>query len=213
MYKPLSEQCLRVMTAANSERIPSLDVIRKLPTIQMSLSPMYCTTEKSRENAEAVLRDCTIAPSEEVNRVLCECTVAEPKGVPSFGYQLPDVITGRNPDWALWRVDFYVGRLKLYYVYAASCDERYYRAGGTEFGSIGHFRSCAYAYLISPASLGLNFDIPELNWHIDYAMSCSSKKGAHSVRFTETLHGAPTGNFDWHVPSLDEFQPEPTYIP
>jgi len=196
VYSPIADQRLRVMTAAEGCQIPTLDVVRQLPIIQMSLAEIYRSSEKSRASAHDVLR---------------ESAIPQPKCCPDFGRKLPKIITGEDESWQLWRVDFYVARLQLYYIESAVRSEGYHLTGGTALDSIGHFRSCAAAYLVSPVALGLNFDLPELDWHISYDMNCSSKNGSHSVRFVETFGGAPSGNFDYSVPSVESFQPEAPY--
>lgn len=201
MYTPLSEQCLRIMTAADGNQIPTLDVVRRLPKIEMSLSELYRTNDKSCKNAHEILR---------------RSVMAKPKGFIGFEHQLPDVITGQNQDWHLWRVDFYVGRLKLYYVEAAICGSDSPLTGGSALDSIGHFRSCAYAYLVSPAAIGLEFEIcgpDQPSWRIRYEMSCSSPTGSHSVRLIETFDGAPAGDFSYSVPALEPFRPVAIYRP
>lgn len=192
MYRSLSERCLRVMTAADSEQIPSLDVIRKLPVIQMSLSET-CSSERVRNSALEILR---------------QSAVAQPKGLPDFERQLPAIITRENTNWQLWRVDFYIARLKLYFVDVSVRDQRYYVMSGTSVDSVGHFRSCGYAYLISPATIGLDFEIPKLEWAINYEMSSSSPEGSHTVRFTETYQGKSSGGFSYSVPSVKPFVPD-----
>lgn len=191
MYQPFSDQRLRVMTAADGLGIPSLDTVRRLPTIRMDLVEQY-KAEKIRANALEILRNSAKAPT---------------KGFMGFERQLPDVITGQNQDWRLWRVDFYVAYLKLYYVEAAAQPEAYYRTGGTSPDSVGHFRSCAYAYLISPTTIGLDFELSEMDWRISYEMTSSSPTGAHTVKLTESFGGEPAGSFTYSVQHVSEFQP------
>lgn len=198
MYAPIYERCLRVMTAASGDQIPSLDVIRKLPIVQMSLSET-CSSERIRDSALGILR---------------ESAVAEPRCQSDFERQLPRIITGEHSDWQLWRVDFYLDHLKLYYVNAGiKGDSRYYMVSGTSFGSAGHFRNSGYAYLISPKTIGLDFKIPELNWEINYEMSNSAPEGSHTARLTETYQGISSGGFNYSVPSIKPFVPEALYQP
>lgn len=197
MYKPIGERCLRVMTAADSEQIPSLDIIRKLPLVQMSLSAA-CSSERIRDSALEILR---------------QSAIAQPKGPPEFERLLPAIITGENPNWQPWRVDFYLARLKLYFVDLSIRDPRYYVMSGTSVDSVGHFRSCGYAYLVSPRTIGLDFKIPELDWKISYEMSSSSPEGSHTARLTETYRGDTSGSFNYSVPSLQPFVPEAYYRP
>ncbi len=197
MYAPIYERCLRVMTAASGEQIPSLDIIRDLPIVQMSLSET-CSSERIRDSALGILR---------------EPAVAQPKGPQEFERQLPAIITGANPNWQLWRVDFYLDHLKLYFVDISVRDPRYYMMSGTSVDSTGHFRSCGYAYLISPKTIGLDFRIPELEWEINYEMSNSAPEGSHTVRLTETYQGASSGGFSYSVPSVKPFVPEALYRP
>lgn len=192
MYRPLSERCLRVMTAADGERVPSLDVIRKLPVVQMSLSET-CSSERVRDSALEILR---------------KSAVVQPKGPIDFERQLPAIITRENTNWQLWRVDFYIARLKLYFVDKSLKDGFAYLTGGTAIDSVGHFRSCGYAYLVSPGTIGLDFRIPELGWVINYEMNNSSLEGSHTVRFTETYQGKSSGGFSYSVSSVEPFVPD-----
>lgn len=191
MYQQFSDQRLRVMTGADSLQIPTLDIVRKLPTITMRLSEQY-RAEKIHQNALNVLRRSAKAPS---------------TGFVGFERQLTEIITGESSAWRLWRVDFYVARLKLYYVATDLDDDLYYRSGGISLDSPGHFRSCAYAYLLSPVSIGLDFDLPELNWQINCEMTSSAPTGSHTIRLSESLGGESTGWFTYNVPRIEQFVP------
>lgn len=122
MYSLIADQRLRVMTAAEGCQTPTLDVVRQLPIIQMSLAEIYRSSEKSRASAHDVLR---------------ESAIPQPKCCPDFGRKLPKIITGEDESWQLWRVDFYVARLQLYYIESAVRSEGYHLTGGTALDSIG----------------------------------------------------------------------------
>lgn len=199
MYTSVSDQCLRVMTAAESERIPSLDVIQKLPTIQMGFAKAYRASGKKRANALEILR---------------RSAVVEPRsGSYEFERQLPAIITGENPDWKPWRVDFYPARLKIYFVNKSYQDPRYIATGGTSIDSTGHFRSCGYAYLIAPKSVGLSFVIAELDWRIWWKLTGAVPESPHIVHFSEVHNGVLTDDLTRRLPKLEPFVPEPSYRP
>lgn len=192
MYQPFSEQRLRVMTAAKSPNIPPLDVIRELPAIEMRIAESHSTSEKLRQGTIDVLRRSAFPLK---------------KGFIGFERQVPDVVAGQNQEWYLWRVDFYIARLRLYYadMKLRQPDCRLY---STSPDSVDHFRSCVYAYIISPQSVGLDFVIPELDWSINCEMASSSPTGAHSVILTEYLKSERVGHISCDVPSVPAFTPE-----
>lgn len=197
MYTPMSERRLCVMTAADSEQIPSLDVIMNLPVVQMSLSETYCSSERNRQNATEALR---------------QSAVAKPRIARDFERDCPAIVVGDNQNWQLWRVDFYLARLKLYYVrQGIKKDPHYYVTGGSDIESVGHFRNCGYAYIVSPSALGLNFVIPELEWEVSYEMSSSGPEGSHSIRFVEKFKGETVSDFSGNMPSIPPFTPVASY--
>lgn len=193
MYQPFSEQCIRVMTAAkDNKRLPPLDAIRDLPAIKMSIAESHSTSEKLQQGALEVLRRSAFPLR---------------RGFIGFERQVPDVVTGQNQDWYLWRVDFHIARLRLYYADMKLKDPSC-RLYGTSPDSVDHFRSCVYAYLISPASIGLDFTIPELDWRINCEMVSSSPTGAHSIVLAEYLNGERVGHYSLNASSVPDFVPE-----
>lgn len=188
MYLPLYHRRLRTMTAADDDHaIPSLLTLIGLPTISMSLDPTYASSAKSRDSAMKMLRQCARSQPD------CFC---------EFERQVSAIVCGELPDWKIWRVDFYVHKLRLYYVDKDPSSVRYACMSGVDYESAGFFRSCAYAELVSPTSIGLIFDIPELKWQIDCQMTCSSPTGAHSIRLEEHQDDHAAGGVQQNIPRL-----------
>lgn len=189
MYQQFSEKCLHVMTAADDLEIPPLDIVHRLPTVRMDLIEQY-KAEKTHASALRVLRHSARTPA---------------TAPVDFEQQLPDVVTGQNQDWRLWRVDFYVARLKLYYVKTSTYPKP--QTGDAPFAPANRSHSYACAYLLSPVSIGLEFSLPEMDWCISYEMNSSSPTGCHTVKLTESIGGKPTGGFTYNIQQAPDFKP------
>lgn len=190
MYQPLSNQLLRVMTGADESRIPSLATILRLPAIHMRLAEQY-NRGSIRTNALKILQNSAL-PSM--------------RSDVGFKRDLPDVITGQNQNWRLWRVDFYVTRLQLYYVDTALNNDTRCHPDASPTEPAGP-RGCGCAFLVSPTSIGMDFEAPDMNWQINCEMSSSSPTGSHTIKLSEAKDGELIGAFTYTVPSVDEFTP------
>lgn len=190
MYQPLSNQLLRVMTGAEERQTPSLDAILRLPAIQMRLAEQY-NRGGIRTNALKILQNSALPSAR--SRV-------------GFERDLPDIVTGQNQNWRLWRVDFYVTRLQLYYVDTALGNDARRHSSDPSAGLIDPSR-CGCAFLVSPTSIGIDFEAPDMNWHINCEMSSSSPTGSHTIKLSEAKDGELIGAFTYTVPRVDEFIP------